>query len=158
MSETRVVAGLFVAVTVAYVVWLGGGDPDRFLYPNCSRNLKQIGMCLEVYADAHEGRLPESTGMAFLEAIAEGSGIDDLAFSCGANPRRDSETSSYAGPAHRVDPAMLRAPLAKLPIAADRAADHHLDGRNVLFAFGYVEFVEEADFQRLYREALEPVE
>jgi hypothetical protein len=94
----------------------------------CASHLRQIGLVLQIYAEDHDGKLPES-----VQSLNEYSMIPEL-FVC---PATSSSQYEY-DPEATLD--------ARGVVMWDRLGNHK-EGRNVLFGNGRVEWLTEEEFQ-----------
>ena len=156
-----------VGMGVIVLMKAGTADTDRAkLLPRCQARLTTLGEGFLEYRKAHGGELPDRDGMAFVVQLhVSGSCKSPLAFFCwnaGASIDHEKELRegrcSFLGRrnsgSERLSPERIEQEGARIPLAADRTVEHHYDVRNVLFADGHVEEVDEETFQRDYASQL----
>ena len=128
----------------------------------CTSNLKQIGLALVLYQQKNDESLPDRDGLPFLSALYEQGFLPDAndylcpdsSEAAATTPWLDGRSCSYVGRRNTGSLRLTSKTIAKFgsrtALAADSTFDPHLDYRNVLFADGHVEEVDEDTYLRLY--------
>ena len=165
----RIGGGVAIAILILLLARFGFGpilvggmhEEDR---EECAANLKQIGLALQVYANAHDDDFPPGETMAEvfreLEGLTDGTGqpmVTEETFVCPAATEDQnewnrtgeitSESSSYGW-----TPGLYATAPPDIMVAYDKSPDYHGGGRNVLFVDGHVEWKTEEGFQRALAE------
>ncbi len=160
-----------LALALAGLAWLVLSPEVCFVTPHsnralCASRLKQIGLAIGLYRQVNAEALPDRDGTEFLSRLYESGQLPDANVylcpsggqSAAASGRLDAGCCSYVGRrntgALRLTPARLAAIVARTALAADRSLAHHGDVRNVLFADGHVEGLDEAEYSTLYASVL----
>jgi len=152
----RIGAGVAIAILILLLARFGFGpilvggmhERDR---EECAGNLKQIGLALQVYANAHDDDFPPGETMAEvfreLEGLTDGTGqpmVTEETFAC---PAAEDPSSSYGW-----TPGLYATAPPDIMVAYDKSPDYHGGGRNVLFVDGRVEWKTEEGFQKAMAE------
>jgi prepilin-type processing-associated H-X9-DG protein len=110
----------------------------------CSANLKQIGLAIQLYANEHRGRYPDSLG-----DVMRTQDIDRTAFVCpatshtiqpGSNEAVAIEIDAGEGSYAYVGKGM-KTPVGAKTVVAYEPLSNHGAGSNVLFGDGSVQFI-----------------
>ncbi|MBI4618291.1 MAG: hypothetical protein HY720_32135 [Planctomycetes bacterium] len=134
----------------------------------CRSNLNQIGKALFLYAEKNNDLLPDADGIEFLSRLYETQTLEDPnVYLCpswddsipATSNRLTLESCDYSGlrntdEALRLTPARIARDGSRQAVSADRRPSHHDDVRNVLFADGHADSVEEEGYLRVHAGSL----
>jgi prepilin-type processing-associated H-X9-DG protein len=170
---TICLVGLFVAMFVCGIgatgaihqaAWLARSPQPLFHYPTretanrvkCASNLRQIGQAMQLYAQAHGDKLPDSIADLLLD--------DDTPAAIFACPTSNAEPPDGATAAERIarfdeqhnsyvyHGRGLTLPLpSDLPIACEPLLNHDGDGVNVLYGDLHVEWTAPSEIEKVMR-------
>jgi prepilin-type processing-associated H-X9-DG protein len=159
MKRDKTVGALLILGIVGAIVFLsflGTGSPRIVQRSNCFSNLKQIGLGLGMYADAHQGGLPAENGAKGLDHLVQEQILTKLeVFVCSRDRRRrvaqlgaplTEDNCSYV-----YHPAVWQSGTDTnlLPVCWDKPGNHGANGFNVLFNDGHVQFMNPDEWEKI---------
>lgn len=147
-----VIAGLalLVVITMPSLNARGGEDPARI---KCASNLRQIGQAIYIYAADHGGRFPASMTEVLLACdVTSAEFVCPASGDATASGARAAQAAALAGVGSCSYVYLGKGLTSRSPASAVLAHErvgHHVNGTNVLFADGHVEWITGKDLPRL---------
>ena len=136
-----IILGVCVLVAVLLIMVFLPRLPDervRARQSVCASNLKNIGMALTSYMAESNGSFPTTWKLL----VPHNAYLKQVHFQC---PRANPKTSSYVGITH--DKPITRP--SEIPVMCELLGNHKMQGANVLFADGHVEWVAPDRYKKL---------